>query len=327
MGSWMIPNSLHREIDLLQLSDVHGRMLGDYDDLKGELGGQTFVDEAWPRLWFGDLEAYSRSELRVITAALNPSGADFRNPLDEEYRSVRLSAETCASAPGDLESYKRYCKEFFETGRRDKWFGNFRKLLRDIQDGVDYNCKGSWRFGSGSASFPVHQAIHLDVFSPFATKDKWSSLKPTVKECLRGRGEPLFKAMVDILKPHLLLVGVSLSSAPSWMVEEENVSWFGPDGRNLTKNQARSAAVSVKIISGSLAVVGGAGIAPYAATGWSPMRRRELSTWLSSELTGERTEIDDDDCADLGHCALPWASFDSYYSHSRDGEEHDPFEE
>lgn len=272
----------------------------------------------------GTWMAYAASKCRIVTAALNPSGRDFRDPNDDDYAATRFIADSCASSPDNFNLYKRFCADFFRVGRRDSWFGNFRKILRGIEGGADYSCSGSWNNDLNQTTFE-NQAIHLDIFSPFATQQKWSDLDGRTKDRLRAQGEPMFKEMLRILKPHVALIGVSLSSAPGWLVEEHDLSWFGPEERQLSLAQARSAAISVKIVSGSLAVVGGAAIVPYGARGWKEAprdRRRELATWLSSQLALDSPVSHEDDAADLGHRGLPWLSLDYFFCEET---EFDPF--
>jgi hypothetical protein len=109
------------------------------------VGKQWLVARSAPVLFFGDLLAYQRSPVRVVTVALNPSRNEF--PLDAPF-----SRFPGADSPDDAQ-YLAALSEYFRVLPLG-WFDNYEVAL----------------VGMG-ASFRAAEnvAIHTDVGSVLAT--------------------------------------------------------------------------------------------------------------------------------------------------------------
>ena len=113
------------------------------------------VEPALPILFFGDLAAYRKSPLRVLTVGLNPSLHEF--PADEPFRRFPL-AEDGREAPTYLAALSGY----FRADPYHNWFRAYESLLAGL--GTSYY--------EGGAS----TALHTDICSPVATDPTWSRL-------------------------------------------------------------------------------------------------------------------------------------------------------
>ena len=128
------------------------------------------VAPAAPILFFGDLDAYRNSPLRVVTVGLNPSLKEF--PAKDPFRRFPLDG-----GDGDREPdrYLKAMSAYFRTDPYGSWFGTFEPLLN----------------GAGSSYYAgktVSAALHTDICSPVATDPTWTGLGKTVRKTLEADG-------------------------------------------------------------------------------------------------------------------------------------------
>ena len=148
------------------------------------------VTPAVPILFFGDVDAYFGSRLRVVTVGLNPSSREF--PTDDPFRRFPLAEGIdCA----DVERYLDALSAYFRADPYAGWFGAWEPLL---------NGAGA-RYYPGAAS----TALHTDICSPVATDPTWSRLGGGDKRVLMGDGVPLWHELLVLLGPDLVLVSVA----------------------------------------------------------------------------------------------------------------------
>ena len=100
------------------------------------------VTPAVPILFFGDLDAYLASPLRVLTVALNPSGKEF--PAGEPFQRFPL-----ANGNREPSRYLDAMSAYFCTEPYSGWFNAFEPLLNGL--GASYY--------KGAAS----TALHTDI--------------------------------------------------------------------------------------------------------------------------------------------------------------------
>ena len=148
------------------------------------------VSPAIPILFFGDLDAYRGSPLRVLTVGLNPSLEEF--PDGERFLRFALAAEL---ASGDRDRYLKTLAAYFRTNPYRNWFRHFEPLLSGMQ--------ASYYPGEAST------ALHTDICSPVATDPTWSRLGESDRAILEADGGPLWHALLDALEPHLVVLSVA----------------------------------------------------------------------------------------------------------------------
>ena len=148
------------------------------------------VDPAVPILFFGDLDAYRGSPLRALTVGLNPSLHEF--PPPSPFRRFPLAA---VAAPGDHDRYLAALSAYFTTDPYRRWFGAFEPLLT----------------GAGASYYPGHPstALHTDICSPVATDPTWTGLDEKERSLLEGDGGPLWHALLEVLRPHVVALSVA----------------------------------------------------------------------------------------------------------------------
>ena len=149
------------------------------------------VTPAAPILFFGDLDAYRKSPLRVVTVGLNPSRKEF--PADEPFRRFRLPG---ADRDREPDRYLEAMSAYFRTCPYRSWFGAFEPLLK----------------GAGSSYYTGNAgstALHTDICSPVATDPTWTGLGKAEREALQEEGGPLWHMLLEALRPHLVFLSVA----------------------------------------------------------------------------------------------------------------------
>jgi hypothetical protein len=158
--------------------------------------GDCVVRPAVPILWFGDVDRYLASPVRVVTVALNPSLAEF--PAESPFNRFRSAASIRGIRTGaDYDAYRRALWSYFlPTGDPyTSWFASLEPLL---------NGMGASFYGG-----LANTALHTDMCSPVATNPTWSRLVATTKANLIGAGRPLWHDLIRVLRPHVMLVSVA----------------------------------------------------------------------------------------------------------------------
>lgn len=153
------------------------------------------VRPSLPILFFGDLDAYQRSPLRVATVGLNPSYHEF--PADDPFKRFRLAREVYP----DLIDGHRYhdylaaLNAYFRSDPYRSWFSSFEPLLNGL---------GSSFYGNRPST-----ALHTDLLSPLATLQTWSKLPRSTQVALETSGIPLWHGLIAALRPDVIVFSVA----------------------------------------------------------------------------------------------------------------------
>ena len=161
------------------------------------------VTPAVPILFFGDLDAYRASPLRVVTVGLNPSRQEF--PAGEPFSRFPLAADNRDREPS---RYLNAMSAYFRTNPYKGWFNAFEPLLNGL--GASYY--------KGAAS----TALHTDICSPVATDPTWSRLGKADRATLEADGGPLWHKLIEALRPQI--VAISVAKAHLERIEFEPVA-------------------------------------------------------------------------------------------------------
>ncbi len=148
------------------------------------------VTPAAPILFFGDLNAYRASPLRVLTVGLNPSSREF--PGDDSFLRFPLLEDHRDREPG---RYLNAMSAYFRTHPYRRWFNAYEHLLNGAQT--------SYYAGKISA------ALHTDICSPIATDPTWGKLDMANQEALKVCGVPLWHELLKVLRPQLVVLSIA----------------------------------------------------------------------------------------------------------------------
>ena len=141
------------------------------------------VEPSIPILYFGDYNAFSRSELRIITVGKNPSLNEF--PISNPFQRF----------PKAATNYQDAWDRYFAIDPYKGWFSTYDHLLAGFEASFYGNTKNT--------------AIHTDLLSPVATNPTWSALDEMDQTTLEWYGIPLWHELIALLKPHILLISIA----------------------------------------------------------------------------------------------------------------------
>ena len=176
-----------------QLCDV----LDEYwRDFKKKHGRKDILNHSIPIVWFGDMEAYTKSQLKIVTIGLNPSNHEFYN--DDGTESNRFSDITTLTNCSKLVDRAREIlvanyNNYFKVNPYKKWFDNYKDILNIFS--ADY-------YGTAE-----NTAIHIDLETSLATNPTWSKLTNEEQESIRDRD--LSIKLLDYLKPDIMLISAN----------------------------------------------------------------------------------------------------------------------
>jgi hypothetical protein len=180
------------DTELLSLVDL---AWGQHTAARGQ---PWLVAPSAPILFFGDLHAYRKSPLRVITVALNPSDREFPKP-DPFCRFKACTGPEAPAASDYISALNRYFRAIPYRG----WFDFYEQGL----NGLDASY-----YGDAEAT-----ALHTDIASCLATSPTWSGLPDEVQERLAPGGISLWHRLITYLDPQVVL----WSTARRWLARIE----------------------------------------------------------------------------------------------------------
>lgn len=163
----------------------------------------SHVAPAAPILFFGDLDAYLASPLRVLTVGLNPSLHEF--PSSDAFNRFPLIQDNGEREPG---RYLDAMSAYFRTRPYKGWFSSYEAVLN----------------GARSSYYAVKRstALHTDICTPVATDPTWSRLGPDRPE-LQAVGVPLWHELLKVLRPQIVLLSVA-----KWHLNHIRFQAMGP---------------------------------------------------------------------------------------------------
>ena len=147
------------------------------------------VKPSVPILFFGDLNAYVASPLRVVTVASNPSPREFE--AEAPFQRFQLTGDSRDREP---DRYLDSMSAYFRT-HPYQWFRHFERLLKGL--------RSSYYGGE------VSTALHTDMCSPVATSPIWSKLGQADRDALEAGGGPLWHALLWELRPQIVALSVA----------------------------------------------------------------------------------------------------------------------
>ena len=180
---------------LARLSEPKSGLIDRYwDDYVKHKDLSFVVKPSIPIIWFGDLEAYSLSALKVVTIAHNPSWHEFCEKEGGKYSTLlRFPDATSTDQKALIRSYNNY----FETNSYNSWFmcfDNIFKLFPRSYQPVSYY---------KSENEKQNTAIHIDYFTALATKPAWTKLDSFDQDKIQRTD--LFKELLEQLNPDVIL--------------------------------------------------------------------------------------------------------------------------
>ena len=182
-----LEKSLPLHLEKMISPDLKEKAMKYYDDFKEQ---DFVVKPSLPILYFGDIEAYFDSEIKIITVGKNPSGKEFE--LSKSGNSFSRFPEWNESRHNLTQILNNYFKK--EPYRN--WFNSYEPILNGADCSFYHNKKYK------------NRAIHTDMCSPLATKPTWSKLDDGKQKLLFERGFELWELLLKELQPDVILISV-----------------------------------------------------------------------------------------------------------------------
>ena len=191
-----------------ELKNLMQKYFDDFSDKRNNSELQRFiVDNSFPIVWFGDLEQYKNSKIKIITVGLNPSWHEFLKDKSgtREIRFPKMSNFKEDLAMENIEQISQSLCSYFDNNPYKPYFSSFENALINLL-GASY--------GGKIVGLPADNiAIHADIFSAIATKDLWSDLGHAQSEFKRI---DLFKNSLDYLSPKVIMVSIGKAYCDAW---------------------------------------------------------------------------------------------------------------
>lgn len=149
------------------------------------------ISDAIPIVYFGDLEAYSNSETKIITVGKNPSSNEFRLGKSDLFSLCRFP-----DLVPDRSNLSECWHMYFEKRPLEVWFSCYKQIL----NGLDASFYRSIHFRN--------TAIHTDICSLLATDPSWSKLNKNEQQILFDDGYAIWKELIEELQPDIMLMSV-----------------------------------------------------------------------------------------------------------------------
>lgn len=192
------------EINRSELNDLVKECFRYFKDMnENSVVSKKIVDNSIPILFFGDLNGYLNSDLRIITVGINPSDAEFPKDRVRFSRARHLYGTTEEIRDDEVDDYISALSEYFdlagntysqESDNAYEWF--YKKPINGMLSGLEASYDNTRK----------NRVIHTDICTPIPTSPTWSGLNKKEKEVMRGTGNRLWEKLICLLKPDVILL-------------------------------------------------------------------------------------------------------------------------
>ncbi len=161
------------------------------------------VKKSIPILYSGNLAEYENSKRKIVTVSLNPSCFEF---LDEN-PTLPYDVRGYSSDYSGMELEKAY-SSYFRRRPYKRWFNEaYEKILQHL-DASYYGDVYPNQVSPNWWKPQWNRTLHTDLCTPLVTCPNWSRLSKKVQIELSSDGIRLWRSLIAILKPHLILISV-----------------------------------------------------------------------------------------------------------------------
>ncbi len=191
------------------LENIMRQYCDDFNQALGDKDLETYiVKNSIPVIWFGDLERYQASPVKIVTVGLNPSWHEFLEKDQTPLKNPRFKhVDLLSSDENKLNKLYSTLNEYFRTNPYRQYFDGYEFALRYL--GASYGVK----------AFDIKTditAVHIDVYSAFATSSLYSSCP---KELFHTK---LFSQLFDYLSPDVVLASIGKDHWDAWLAIGKN---------------------------------------------------------------------------------------------------------
>jgi hypothetical protein len=210
-------------LNINQKSNLHKIIDECWDHYQDHKNKEYIVERCVPVLYFGDIEKYFSSEIKVVTAASNPSNLEFAN-ADTRAKTTGLSFrrfKECEKiynnkkiSDAEKEIYIKSLADYFESKDAYNWFTCYEPLLNGI--GASYSSRGFKV--KKDETYRIKQynsvSVHTDIYSPLPTEKPWSEFcrkfRSDIVRDVSKNGLELWVKLIKLLSPDVILMSYSI---------------------------------------------------------------------------------------------------------------------
>ena len=168
----------------IELESLVNAYMRNFD---GKKNLRVVVPNSIPIVWFGDLAAYEKSPVKVVTIGLNPSLKEFDCwPPRFDTRANNAAA-----------LYKTLCN-YYNDNPHNGYFSHFERCLNRL--GTSYS-------GKMTTIRYTNTAIHIDAYSSIATNPTWGNLMQNQKDSVNQ--QELCQQFLEYLQPNVVLMSTA----------------------------------------------------------------------------------------------------------------------
>lgn len=159
-----------------------------YDKFEND---KQVVKPSLPILYFGDLNRYLQSKIKVVTVGKNPSDNEFRLTKQDPFSFVRFPDWN-----DDRANLMKSLNSYFANKPLKNWFSCFKPILKGAKTSYYSN------------EYKGNIALHTDICSPLATNPTWSKLPVEKRKLFYQEGVVIWKELIEELQPDIMFVSI-----------------------------------------------------------------------------------------------------------------------
>jgi len=215
------------------------------------------VKPSIPILFFGDSDRYSHSKIRVVTVGLNPSKSEF--PDGNRFQRFPDAQGIYPEILNEkhIEKYLSALNNYFRRRPYGQWFDSYEPVLN----------------GLGSSYYDANEstALHTDLCSPLATNPTWKGLTYHQQESLEYEGIKLWRNLLSILRPDLVVVSIANKHLEKMKIVERWKNIFIVKRKN--PYTAKSSKLNIDDKATATIIFGKAAQTPFGTLSYDDKRR------------------------------------------------------
>ena len=170
-----------------ELKDIYNLAKNIFDNVRNNEEINKYA-VGYPILWFGNLQAYKASPLRILTVGINPSEDEYPNNTFRRFPAWNELS---------VENYFNGLNEYFN----EEAYNWFTQLSNSINLEAVWDC-------SYITDRCQNTALHVDFCTPIATNPTWSNGLPAkVQSYLQGIQTDYFQQLLAFLNPDIVFIG------------------------------------------------------------------------------------------------------------------------
>lgn len=170
-----------------ELKDIYDLAKNIFDNVRNNEEINKYA-VGYPILWFGNLEAYRKSSIKILTVGINPSEDEFPNHTFRRFPAWNELS---------VENYFNGLNEYFN----EEAYNWFTQLSNSINLEAIWNC-------SYITNQCQNTALHIDFCTPIATNPTWSNGLPAkVQSYLQKIQIDYFQQLLVFLNPDIVFIG------------------------------------------------------------------------------------------------------------------------